>query len=86
MIVNMSVWETIEDLKNFAFKFGHLEIMRKRNQWFEKHKSAYMVIWWIPKGHIPSTGEAKSRLEYLEEHGESAYAFTFRKAYGANDG
>ncbi len=81
IIVNMSVWETVEDLKSFAFKSDHVEIMRKRRQWFEKPKTAYMVLWWIPKGHIPTPEEAKMKLNYLIQFGESKLAFTFKKTF-----
>ena len=79
VIVNLSVWETVEDLKNFAFKSAHTPVMRRRNEWFEKHESAYMALWWIPEGHLPTPEEAKQKLEYLNQFGEDENVFTFRK-------
>lgn len=79
MIVNMSVWESAEDLKNFVYRSDHIHIYLKRADWFAPHESAYMAMWWIPAGHIPTVGEAKERLDYLNLHGESEYVFTFRK-------
>lgn len=81
IIVNMSVWKTLEDLKAFVFKSGHMKILKKRSHWFEKMSSAHMVLWWIRKGHIPSIDEAKLRLNRLEKTGESPSAFTFRKTF-----
>ena len=81
IIVNMSVWKTVEDLKNFAFKSIHVDFMRKRRQWFEKPESEYLVLWWIPKGHFPSAEDAKNKLYYLQQHGESNLAFTFKKLF-----
>ncbi|MDH3651628.1 MAG: DUF3291 domain-containing protein [Saprospiraceae bacterium] len=81
IIVNMSVWKSLDDLKNFVYQSHHVKIMRKRKQWFEKPKSHYMVLWWIPMGHIPTVEEAKQKLNYLSLHGESSEAFTFRKSF-----
>ena len=77
-IVNMSVWESVESLKDFVYRSGHMEIMRKRSNWFERPKDHTMVLWWVPEGHMPSLEEAKSKLEFLNKHGESPNAFTFR--------
>ena len=81
IIVNMSVWETLQDLKDFVFKSGHMEILKKRNLWFEKMPSAHMVLWWIKKGHIPTVKEAKAKLNNLTEIGDNPSAFTFRKPF-----
>jgi Domain of unknown function (DUF3291) len=77
LIVNMSVWETPEDLKVYAYQTAHAEIMRRRREWFERME-AYMVLWWIPEGHIPTLEEAKEKLAYLKVNGESEHAFTFK--------
>lgn len=79
LIVNMSVWESVQALRDFAFKTAHADIMKRRAEWFEKHQSAYLVLWWVPAGHEPTTDEAKERLEHLRLHGDSPYAFTFRQ-------
>jgi hypothetical protein len=42
-------------------------------------------MWWIPKGHVPTLEEAKSRLQHLRDRGESAHAFTFAKVFPAPD-
>jgi hypothetical protein len=78
LIVNMSVWESVQALRDFAFKTAHSEVIKRRAEWFEKHQTAYLVLWWVPAGHQPSTDEAKQRLEHLKQHGDSTYAFTFR--------
>ena len=38
-------------------------------------------MWWIKAGHIPDVEEAKARLSYLQEHGETELAFSFRKTF-----
>lgn len=81
LIVNMSVWESVDALKSFVYHTAHVHVMRMRNEWFEKHTKAYLVLWWIPEGHIPTVEEAKQRLNHLEQHGDSSRAFTFRKLF-----
>jgi hypothetical protein len=44
IIVNFSVWETIDDLKTFVYKSAHAEITRRRRQWFEKFEGIYMML------------------------------------------
>lgn len=81
IIVNMSVWESVEALKKYVYKTAHAEVMRQRKEWFENFEGMYLALWWVRAGHLPTVGEAKERLTHLEQHGASAYAFTFRKVY-----
>lgn len=80
-VVNLYVWESIEALKEFTYKTGHANIIRKRKKWFENLKSNYIVMWWIPEKHIPTVGEAKERLELLDQKGPTKEAFTFRELF-----
>lgn len=80
-IINMSVWESVAALRAFTYSTDHANVMRGRRQWFEPHTEMYFVMWWIPAGHIPTPQEARERLDYLQAHGESPYAFTFRKTF-----
>jgi Domain of unknown function (DUF3291) len=80
-LVNMSVWNDVVSLRNFAYRSAHTEVMRRRKEWFENMPTAYMVLWWVPKGHRPSIQEAISKLELLRSAGPSEEAFTFRHAY-----
>lgn len=82
-IVNLSVWEDVESLHRFVYRSAHIEIMRRRREWFEQPSEAYMVLWWIPQGHEPSIEEAAERLERLRRHGPTAEAFTFKKPFPA---
>ncbi len=79
--VNLSVWESLDDLVAFAYRnTDHLQIMRRRKEWFEK-MDFYLVLWWVPAGHEPSIEEARAKLEYLEANGPSVDAFTFAAPY-----
>ena len=81
LLVNMSVWESVEQLKHFTYQTAHAEVMRKRRQWFEPHTEMYFVLWWVPAGHIPTVQEAIERLHYMQANGETAHAFTFKKTF-----
>jgi hypothetical protein len=59
--------------------------MRRRREWFEKMDEAFLVLWWVPRGHRPTIEEAKARLEMLRAKGPSKDAFTFRQAFPPPD-
>jgi hypothetical protein len=80
MIINMSVWESIDTLAEFVYRSGHVEVMRRRRQWFERMR-LYLAMWWVPEGHAPTVAEALERLEHLQAHGPSPYAFTFKQRF-----
>jgi hypothetical protein len=84
-LLNMSVWRDVESLLQFVYHSAHLEILRRRREWFERMAEAYMVLWWVPRGHRPSVAEAISRLEALRSRGPHAQAFTFRQTFPPPD-
>ena len=81
ILMNMSVWESVETLKHFVYHTMHAEVLRQRGEWFEKFAGAYTALWWVPAGHIPGIDEAKKRLAHLETHGPTEFAFTFKSAF-----
>ena len=83
--VNMSVWRDVESLSRYVYSSAHVEIMRRRREWFEKMDQAFLVLWWVPRGHRPAIEEAKARLEMLRAKGPTAEAFTFRQAFAPPD-
>lgn len=81
ILLNMSVWETIEALRNYVYHTTHAELLRQRHEWFEKLAGVYVALWWVPVGHRPSIDEAKKRLAHLEQHGPTEFAFTFKTTF-----
>ena len=81
ILINMSVWETVEALKEFVYRTHHADVMRQREKWFERLDTYFIVLWWIPAGTVPTVLEAKLRLDHLRQHGESPYAFSFKKVF-----
>ncbi len=83
IIVNMSVWKTIDALFNYTYYSDHVKVFRERRKWFEQLTEHILVLWWVPAGHIPTTAEAKERLEALRRDGPTAFAFTFKERFEA---
>lgn len=78
ILINMSVWETVEDLAAFVYGEAHLAVLRRRREWFEQLKDAYAALWWVPRGHVPTIGEAEERVRHLRAHGPTPHAFTLK--------
>jgi len=74
-IVNLSVWETPEQLEQCVWNTLHKRGYQKRSKWFEAPKTAHFVMWWVPIGHEPTVEEALDRLQELDAHGPSERAF-----------
>jgi hypothetical protein len=85
-IINLTVWESIEALADFTYRSGHVELLRRRRQFFELATQAGLCLWWIPKGSIPSVEEAIARLTHLRVHGPTPTAFTFRQRFEPHGG
>ena len=81
MIVNMSVWVSIEALFAFVYQTGHTAVMRRRKAWFEKPAEAHMALWWIGAGTLPSAQEGKERLLHLRTYGPGPFAFSFKQRF-----
>lgn len=81
MLLNMSVWETIEALQHYVYRTAHAQLLRQRHEWFEKLSSVYAALWWVPADHIPGIDEAKRRLAYLEKNGATQFVFTFKAVF-----
>ena len=83
-MVNMSVWESLEALRDFVYRNGpHLDFMRRRREWFHRMGEQHLVLWWVPAGHIPDLDEALSRLDLIRSDGPTPLAFTFHEPYPA---
>ncbi|MFY8095371.1 MAG: DUF3291 domain-containing protein [Niveispirillum sp.] len=82
MIVNMSVWDSVDALFDFTYRLAdHAAVMRGRRDWFARPTGAHMVLWWVPAGHLPTLTEARERLDHLDRHGPTPHAFTFKDRF-----
>src|SRR5580704_14154007 len=57
ILMNMSVWETIDALKDYDYHTVHSDLLRHRHEWFEKFNGTYTALWWVPAGHLPGVDE-----------------------------
>lgn len=85
LLVNMSVWESLDHLWDYSYRSNHLAVLRRRREWFTRMTGPYMVMWWIPEGTLPTLAEGMERLERLRREGPSPQAFTFRDPYDSNE-
>ena len=83
VMLNMSVWESVETLRAFTYSSRHAQVFRERARWFEKLTAPYSCLWWVREGHIPTVAEARERLEHYQKHGATPYSFWFSQLFPA---
>ncbi|MBC9797444.1 DUF3291 domain-containing protein [Sinomicrobium weinanense] len=81
IIVNMSVWTDIDSLFRYVYHSDHVEIFKRKKEWFHKMQEMHMAMWYIEDDLYPSVSDARERLEHIREHGETPYAFTFKNRF-----
>lgn len=81
VIINLTVWESKAALWDFVYRSGHLDVLRRRSDWFARPTQPFQVLWWVPAGQVPTAGEAIERLELLRREGPGPRAFTFQDDY-----
>lgn len=86
IIVNLTVWASVEDLADFVYRDPeHVAVLRRRREGFRRLGRCHQVLWWVPRGHRPSVSEAEQRLDHLREHGPTPRAFSFQQPFPAPD-
>jgi hypothetical protein len=84
-IVNMSLWESIDDLHAFTYRSNHKTVFARRYEWFERSTGPNMVMWWQAAGTLPDVRDALARLQRLADHGPAPDAFTFKQRFPPPD-
>lgn len=85
VLVNISTWRDVESLSHFVYKSAHMEIMRRRKEWFDRAREATVVLWWVNVGHRPSIAESADKLALLRARGPTRDAFTFQRMFNEID-
>jgi hypothetical protein len=85
VLPNLTVWESAEALERFVFKTLHGRFFQRRESWFEQPEPT-LVMWWVPAGHKPALEEGVARLDHLQAHGASDFAFGWESLPGATIG
>ena len=81
LIVNMSLWESVEALSDYVYRSEHKAYLARRKEWFAMPGKAHLVLWWIAADDLPTLEEAKRRLDLLRLLGPSPKAFTFKHRF-----
>ena len=85
LLVNLSVWASMEALSAFVYESDHRNVMVRRRAWFESVGGAHLALWWVPAGHRPSADEGLARLWHLDRFGATPHAFTFKQPHPPGD-
>jgi uncharacterized protein DUF3291 len=83
ILLNMSVWESMDSLKRYVYQSGHKEVLRRRREWADRFAGVQATMWWLRAGSIPDPTEAVERLDALQRLGPTEYAFTFQAPFDA---
>jgi hypothetical protein len=82
MLVNLSVWESVDTLRDYTYRSAHAPYVKRRREWFTKPEGLpVLAMWWIPAGERPTAMEGKRRLEHLAANGPTPIAFTFARRF-----
>ena len=80
LILNLSVWESAADLRQFAFGTIHRQFFGRRAEWFQKMPAPHFVMWHVEPGHLPTLAEAAGKLALIEARGPTEAAFGWEGA------
>jgi Domain of unknown function (DUF3291) len=86
LLLTLSLWESPAHLEAFAFNTVHRKIYERKGEWFHKLQSNHLVLWWVKEGERPTLADAKLRLDHINAHGNSDYAFEWDHLGGVPSG
>ena len=84
-IVNLTVWESPDDLFNFTYRSDHRTVFARRFDWFDRSVGPNVVLWWQPAGTVPTVEDALRRLRLLASVGPTVEGFTFKQRFAPPD-
>ena len=76
-IVNMSVWQSSEALFQFVYQSNHIDVFKRRKEWFEKMPEMHMALWYIPVGHLLTVEEATEPADLFEKKWRDTFCIRF---------
>lgn len=85
LLVNLSVWENLDTLYDYVYHSLHVEIFKRRKEWFHKMSEMHMAFWYVDNGVYPNGEEGRNRLEHIRLNGETPYAFSFKNRFSETD-
>lgn len=84
-LLNVSIWESVDNLRDFTHDSKHEELLARRAEWFVQSERHTYVLFWMPAGILLTEREIQSRLTYLQRHGPTPYAFNFERPFTVQD-
>lgn len=81
LLFNLSVWESVDALRDYVYRSRHVDLFRDRADWFLPFDGPSLALWWIPAGHRPTPEESQGRLDHLKANGPTPFAFTFKAPF-----
>jgi hypothetical protein len=81
IIVNWSIWESLDTFRGYVYGPEHLAAMRQRRRWFTAPTEPTLALWWVPAGTRFDGHEAHRRLELLRRLGPTPASFTLDDTY-----
>ena len=81
VLVNLSVWESIDTFRSFVYRSAHGTMVRRGGEWFLAKQAPQLVMWWLDAGTLPTIEDGVEHLAELRAAGPSAAAFTFARPY-----
>jgi Domain of unknown function (DUF3291) len=81
VIVNLSVWASLEALWTFVYGSAHVGVMQRRRTWFERPAEPHLALWWVAAGETPGVDEAAARLAAIRSAGPGPQAFDFKHPF-----
>ena len=82
LLINMSLWESVEALHDYVYRSDHVGLLRARRDWFVPNDGPVLVLWWVQAGELPTPEQAVEKLALLQANGPTPEAFTFRHRFG----
>lgn len=79
----MSVWKNAETLSGYVYHSDHVEVFKRRKEWFHQMKEMHMALWYTREDIMPTSLDAVTRLDYLRLNGPTPFAFTLKKIFTA---
>lgn len=81
VIVNLSVWASLEALWAFVYGSAHVGVMQRRRAWFQRPLETHLALWWVAAGTTPSVDDAMARLAEHRHEGPTPRAFDFKRPF-----
>ena len=84
IVINFSVWESVEALFEYTYHSAHVGGVSQAAAVVRGHGARRTpCCGGSRRATLPSVEEADERLGYLREHGPTAHAFTFKSRFAA---